>query len=162
MWSTSALTSPLLLALLALSTESRVAHQSIHTHDHLHLRSSGCNAAGMAWVSPSCLATRMLDGNGKGSLSREGADFWRKRVRLASQKAGPVGEGHAEQSSTWKWLQEKTQGRTTQFDILLKRSNNRIEVERQKLELKSRVSCQSCRNGLSLIHISEPTRPRLI
>lgn len=41
--------------------------------------------------------------------------------------------------NTYSWLLEKTKGRTAQFDLIFKRSSNRIEYQRRYLELRAKV-----------------------
>jgi hypothetical protein len=40
---------------------------------------------------------------------------------------------------THTWLLEKTKGRTAQFDLIFKRSSNRMEYQRRILDLRSKV-----------------------
>ena len=40
---------------------------------------------------------------------------------------------------THTWLLEKTKGRTAQFDLIFKRSSNRIEYQRRVFDLRSKV-----------------------
>jgi hypothetical protein len=49
------------------------------------------------------------------------------------------GSTDALQEKTHTWLLEKTKGRTAQFDLIFKRSSNRIEYQRRVLDLRSKV-----------------------
>jgi hypothetical protein len=49
------------------------------------------------------------------------------------------GSSEALQEKTHTWLLEKTKGRTAQFDLIFKRSSNRIEYQRRVLDLRSKV-----------------------
>ena len=86
--------------------------------------------------------------------STNGGDFEVSQASAGNPNTEQLTNESLEHSkeNTYSWLLEKTKGRTAQFDLIFKRSSNRIEYQRRYLELRAKVLMISL--GLCLMNFS--------